>query len=106
MITKCIYYLKINELQSTSKLFEHLKYVASKNSYLMQFCEINIHQVMIFRLYTVYNKHDMIKMTVKNQIKIASIIANDRIILLPTVIQSPQAGVYFFNQLLIKNSSV
>ena len=28
----------------------------------MQFYEINICQVMIFRLYTVYNKHEMIKM--------------------------------------------
>ena len=27
----------------------------------MQFCEINICQVMIFRLYAVYNKHEMIK---------------------------------------------
>ena len=27
----------------------------------MQFYEINIYQVMIFRLYTVYNKHEMIK---------------------------------------------
>ena len=25
----------------------------------MQFCEINIRQVMMFRLYTVYNKHEM-----------------------------------------------
>ena len=32
-----------------------------KNSYLMQFHEINISQVMIFRLYVVYNKHEMIK---------------------------------------------
>ena len=50
-----------SDVQSTEKLFEHLRYVASKNSYLMQFCEINICQVMIFRLYTVYNKHEMIK---------------------------------------------
>ena len=27
----------------------------------MQFYEINICQVMIFRLYTVYNKHEMLK---------------------------------------------
>ena len=33
----------------------------SKNSYLMQFYEINIYEVMIARLYAVYNKHEMIK---------------------------------------------
>ena len=27
----------------------------------MQFYEINIYQVMIFRVYTVYNKNEMIK---------------------------------------------
>ena len=27
----------------------------------MQFYEVNISQVMIFRLYTVYNRHEMIK---------------------------------------------
>ena len=27
----------------------------------MQLYEINIYQVMIFQLYTVYNKHEMIK---------------------------------------------
>ena len=32
-----------------------------KKSYLMQFCEINISQVRIFRLDTVYNRHKMIK---------------------------------------------
>ena len=37
----------------------------SKNSYLMQFCEINISQVMIFRLYIVCNKHEMIKIDCK-----------------------------------------
>ena len=33
----------------------------------MQFYEINVSQVMIFRLYTVYNKHEMIE--IGNQIK-------------------------------------
>ena len=27
----------------------------------MQFYDINIHQIVIFRLYTVYKKHEMIK---------------------------------------------
>ena len=33
----------------------------SKNSYLMQFYEINIYQSMIFRLNTVHYKHKIIK---------------------------------------------
>ena len=33
----------------------------------MQFCGINICQLMLFRLYTVYNKHEMIK--IGNQTK-------------------------------------
>ena len=32
-----------------------------KNSYLMQFYEINICHVMIFRIYIVYKEHEMIK---------------------------------------------
>ena len=32
-----------------------------KNSYLMQFYDINIRQVMIITFYTVHNKHEMIK---------------------------------------------
>ena len=43
----------------------------------MQFYKINICQIMIFSLYTVYNKYEMIK--------IGSIIASARIILPPTV---------------------
>ena len=33
----------------------------STNSYLIKFYEINTWQVMIFRLYTIYNKYQMIK---------------------------------------------
>ena len=44
-------------VQSAAKLFEHLRYFSSKNSYLRQFHEINICQVTIFRLYNVYNKY-------------------------------------------------
>ena len=29
--------------------------------YLMQFYEINVYQVIIFKLYIFYNKHEMIK---------------------------------------------
>ena len=53
---------QIHELQSTSKFFEHLRKFLSKNSYLMQFYEINNCQVMIFKFYAVHNKHEMIKM--------------------------------------------
>ena len=56
----------------------------SKNSYLIQFSEINTCQVMVCTFYTVYNKHEMIKIGKQNQRKIASIMANARIILLPT----------------------
>ena len=33
----------------------------SENSYLKQFYEINISEIMIFRLYTIFNKNEMIK---------------------------------------------
>ena len=64
-------------VQSAAKLFKHLRKFVSKKSYLMQFYEINICQAMIFRLHTVYNKHEMIK--------IVPTIPNVRIILLSTI---------------------
>ena len=51
----------------------------------MQFYEINIYKFMIFTLYTVYNKHKMLKTGNETRKKIARIIANARIILLTTV---------------------
>ena len=54
----------------------------SKNSFLMQFYEINSCQVITFRLYT---KHEMIKIWQSNERKITHIIASARIISLPTV---------------------
>ena len=48
----------------------------------MQFYEINICEIMIFKLYTVYNKHDDDENWRLSQRKIASIIASARIILL------------------------
>ena len=42
---------------------------------------------MIFRVYTAYDKHAMIKIGNKNQRKIASIIACVRIILLSTALE-------------------
>ena len=58
----------------------------------MQFCEINIYEVMIFRLYTAYNKTDK-KNWQLNQRKIASIIASARIILLPIVYKAYSSTV-------------
>ena len=50
---------RVKQIQSTAKSFEHLRYNVPKNSYLTQFYEINICQVIIFRLYDIYNKHEM-----------------------------------------------
>ena len=36
-----------------------------KDSHLIQFYEINVCQLMIFRLYTVYSKHEKIKVSNK-----------------------------------------
>ena len=44
-----------------SKIIRALEISLVKKLYLMQFCEINICQIMIFRLYTVYNKHEIIE---------------------------------------------
>ena len=75
----------VNELLSAGKLFESkVRLFVPKNSYLMQFYEIKICQVMIFRLYTVHNKYDD-KNSQSNHRNIASIIASVRIILLPTI---------------------
>ena len=48
-------------IQSAAKILDNLRYSVSKNSYLIQFYEINICQIMIFWLNTVYNKLEMIK---------------------------------------------
>ena len=44
-----------------NKIIRAREIIRVKNSYVMQFYEINISQVMILSLYTVYNKHEMIK---------------------------------------------
>ena len=44
-----------------SKIIRALEIVRVKNSYLMQFYEKNIYEVIIFRLHIVYNKHEIIK---------------------------------------------
>ena len=61
-----------------------------KNSYIKHFYELNICQGMTFRLYTVYNKHEM--MEIRNQTSEKSQVLSQvlfeqvaRIILLPTV---------------------
>ena len=53
----------------------------------MQFHEINICQIIINRLYAVYNK--MIKKKVIKPEKIPNIIASARIILVPTALNDP-----------------
>ena len=58
----------------------------SKNLYLMQFYEINISQVMIFRLYNVYNKRKIVKIGNLTRKKSQVLSQSARIILLPTVI--------------------
>ena len=50
----------------SSKIIRALEIIRVKNliledSHLLKFYEINIYQVMIFSLYTVYNKQEMIK---------------------------------------------
>ena len=44
-----------------SKTVRALEVILVEKLILNQFYEINICQVMIFRLYTVYNKHEIIK---------------------------------------------
>ena len=48
-------------VQSSAKLFEMIEIIRFKKILLVQFYEAYICQVMIFRLYTVYDKHEMIK---------------------------------------------
>ena len=50
-----------------SKIILALEIVRVKKLSLMQFYEINISQIMIFRLYSVYDKHETIK--IGNQIR-------------------------------------
>ena len=54
---------KDHDLTNTvgKKSIRALEIISVKNSYLIQFYEINIFQVMIFIFYTVYDKHELIK---------------------------------------------
>ena len=66
--TRKIYSILSSTLKFTvgSKIIRALEVNSGqKISYVMQFCEINVYQVMIFRLYTVYSKHEM--MEISNQ---------------------------------------
>ena len=56
-----IMFYDIKDIQSAATFFEHLRKLVSKTSYLLQFFEINICEITIFRLYTVYSKHEIIK---------------------------------------------
>ena len=63
LFRKRVYIAETAWVQSAAKLFEHLRLFVSKNS--QQFYEIDICQFIISRLYTVYNKHEMLK--IENQ---------------------------------------
>ena len=52
---------KLRIITVDSKIIRALQIFRGKKLYLMQFYEMNICQVMIFRLLIVYNKHEMIK---------------------------------------------
>ena len=54
----------------------------------MQFYKINICQIMIFWLSTVYNKDKIIKNCQLNHRKVASIIVSAQIICLPSVVKT------------------
>ena len=67
----------------------------------MQFYDINIFQAMIFRFYTVYIKHEVIKIGNQTQEKIASA----RLIFLPTVVSAihikiPKIKLYWTQSVL------
>ena len=69
----------------------------------MQFHKISVPQVMIFTLYTVCNKNEMIKIGNQTRKKFASIFASARIILLPTV-QSAAKLFEYLGYVVSKNS--
>ena len=46
-----------------SKIIRALEIIRVKNSYLMQFYEINNSQIIIFRFYIIYNKREIIKIS-------------------------------------------
>ena len=53
--------MSANTLYSRHKIVQALEVIRVKNSYLIQFDGINTFQAMIFRLFTVYHKHEMVK---------------------------------------------
>ena len=67
------------------KISRVLEIIRVKNSYLLQFYEINIRTVMNFNLYDIFKKHDDDINWLSNQRKIASVIASAQIILMLTV---------------------
>ena len=54
---------------ASSKIIRVTEIICFKISYLMQFYELNFYQVMTFRLYIVYNKHEMIKIGNETRVK-------------------------------------
>ena len=75
----------LNLTYSRYKITLALEIILFKNSYLMKFYEIKICHVVIFRLYAVYKKHEMIKINYQTIEKLQyCTIASAQIILMPT----------------------
>ena len=57
-------------MTADSKIIRALEIVrVKKKSYIMQFYEKNIFQMLISRLYTIYNKHEIIKIYIQTREK-------------------------------------
>ena len=53
----------------SSKIIRTFEKICFQKSYLIQFYEMNICQIMIFKLHTVYNKCEMIKIGNQTRVK-------------------------------------
>ena len=76
------------------KLPEHIWSWSFKNFFGSCFYEINVCQIMIFRLYIVYNKHNDDKNLCSNQRKIACIIPSARINLVPVIVDQSVSSIF------------
>ena len=60
-IMDCIQFKNTISAKVGSKIIRAVEIIRVKNSYLMQFYEVNICEGMMFMFYTVYNKHVITK---------------------------------------------
>ena len=72
----------------------------------MQFYKINFCQVIIFKLYTVYKKHEMAKIGNQTRKKITSIIASVRMILLLTACINIKISEVFYLEFEVKTTAL